>query len=106
MQTVTKSKSIKQITKEDFINALRSGQYEQLTDGRMGDGKAVCANGVWEIINGFPTFDAPVNNTNVLGMSVQVFNRIAELNDSKHGFHIIADILEQFCSDDLQELNY
>jgi hypothetical protein len=100
--------AVKTVTKQDFINELRTGKYEQLCDGRMFDLEGrVCAMMVWHILNGDKALDARLGDqAGTFGMPHKVYDRITQLNDSKHGFHIIADLLEQFLSDDLQELNY
>lgn len=103
MQTATKP-----TTKQSFIEALRSGNYEQLTDGRMfcEQTGAVCANMVFSLINDDPNLDAPIGNDFVGHIPVQVFNRIAELNDGGYSFNEIADLLEQHGNNDLTSFSY
>jgi hypothetical protein len=100
--------AIRKVTKQDFINELRTGKYDQLSDGRMMDDEGrVCAMMVWHKLNGDDKLNAPLGGeSHTFGIPHSIYDRITELNDSKHGFHIIADILEQFMSDDLQTLNY
>ena len=42
---------VKTVTKQEFINALRSGEYEQNTDGRMMAGSKMCAMMVFHALS-------------------------------------------------------
>jgi hypothetical protein len=96
----------KTVTKQDFIRALRSGEYEQYTGGSMQSGAKVCAMMVWHKLNGDHNFDAPVGGDSILGVSINVYNRIAELNDMGYTFGELAMILQESVSDDLSNINY
>lgn len=94
------------VTKDEFITALRSGDHEQIIDGRMYAENGMCAMGLLDHLAGNGRLNGLVGNTKVLGfVPVKVFNRIAELNDDGLSFHQIADLLELYLSDDFQSLS-
>lgn len=96
----------KTVTKQDFINALRSGEYEQNTDGRMQAGHKVCAMMVFHALNGDRTLNANVGETTIFNFPISIYNRIATLNDSGKTFLELSDILETHLSDDFQSFSY
>lgn len=89
--------------KQAFIDALRSGQYQQCKYVLKDSDGARCAMGVFHAING----DEDINNLEVsLKFHMSVFNHIALLNDTGKTFVEIAAILENGLSEDLQSLSY
>lgn len=97
----------KTVTKADFVRALRSGNFEQLSDGRLMDSEGrVCAMMVWELLNDNPNLNARIGNGSVFGLSSQVYDRIADLNDQGYTFEQLATIIEESVSDDLSSISY
>ena len=94
------------VTKQDFINALRSGEYEQNTDGRMMNGSKMCAMMVFHALNGDRALNAPVGDKQIFNVPMRIYNRIAELNDSGMSFLELADILSVHLSEDFQSFSY
>lgn len=102
--TIEKTKTV---TKQDFVTALRSGQYPQLCDGRLFDGEGrTCAMMVWHKLNGDNELNAYVGNDTTFGLSNKVYDRIATLNDQGYTFEQLATIIEAHVSDDLSSINY
>lgn len=87
--------------KQSFINALRSGKYEQCKYVLKNAQGQRCAMGVFHAENGDPDID-DMSVTDKFGRAV--FLKIALLNDTGKTFNEIADILEAGLSDDLQTL--
>jgi hypothetical protein len=103
MQTVIE----KTTTKTDFVAALRSGNYEQLCDGRLFDGTGrTCAMMVWHKLNGDNELAAYIGGNSVFGLANAVYDRIAELNDQGYTFGELAMIIQETVSDDLQSISY
>lgn len=98
--------SIKPATKEEFITALRSGNYEQCTNGSMKNGNQVCAMMVFHTISNDPEFNTILGNESILGIPLKIYGRIVHLNDSGVSFSKLADILETHLSDDFKTLSY
>lgn len=97
----------KPATKSDFIKALKSGNYKQLSDGRLFDSEGrVCAMMVWHALNGDNELVAYVGNNTTFGLSHAVYDRIADLNDQGYSFEQLAGIVTEFVSDDLQSISY
>lgn len=92
MQTVQE----KTITKVDFINALRSGVYQQCYGSMRDKDGAYCAMGVYHAIHGDHIVD---DITISLKINAYVFNKIADLNDSGATFDEIAGYLEGISDD-------
>lgn len=97
---------VKTVTKQDFINALRSGEYEQNTDGRMQAGPKMCAMMVFHALNDDRALNGPVGDKQIFGIPMRIYNRIAELNDFGVSFLELSDIIETHLSDDMQSFSY
>jgi hypothetical protein len=97
---------VKTVTKQDFINALRSGEYEQNTDGRMQAGPKMCAMMVFHALNHDRTLSAPVGDKAIFNIPMRIYNKIAELNDNGMTFLELADILSVHLSEDFQNFSY
>jgi len=97
---------VKTVTKQDFINALRSGEYEQNTDGRMQNGHKMCAMMVFHVLNGDRQLNGPVGDKQIFNFPIRIYNRITELNDSGMTFLELSDILETHLSNDFQSFSY
>lgn len=97
---------VKPATKQEFITALRSGEYEQNTNGNMKADNKVCAMMVYHLISGDPETDAEIAGNSILGIPVKIYNQITELNDTPYNFRAIATILEKHLSDDMQSFTY
>jgi hypothetical protein len=90
-------------TKQEFIQALRSGQYEQCNEVMKNDAGQRCALGVFHAISG----DPDVNDFRASDIfPAKVFSKIALLNDIGKTFNEIADLLEIGLSEDLQSFHY
>jgi hypothetical protein len=94
------------VTKQDFINALRSGEFEQNTDGRMQAGHKMCAMMVFHALNNDRQLNGPVGDKQIFNFPIRIYNRITELNDSGMTFLELADIIETHLSDDFSSFSY
>jgi hypothetical protein len=96
----------KTVTKQDWVAALRSGEYEQCINGGMQSENRVCAMMVWHKLNDDHSFEAPIGGTHILGVHIDVYNRIAELNDLGYTFGELAMIISETVSDDFSSITY
>jgi hypothetical protein len=103
--TVERPIELKPATKQEFIEALRSGKYEQCHGSLYDGGNRRCAIAVYHIISGDPTFDAPVGSRQILGIPITVYAKIFKLNDRGLSFNKIADILEEKLAEDFSRLD-
>jgi hypothetical protein len=92
--------------KQDFVRALRSGQYKQITDGRLRSEAGVCALGVLGKVLAIRkgTVGDILNDPDYLLQFVEpvVGNTIAEMNDSGKSFETIAAFVESTLTDNLK----
>jgi hypothetical protein len=92
MQTVQE----KTITKQDFVNALRSGNYKQCYGGMKDSNGAFCAMGVYHVLHG----DGDIDDITIsFKVHSSVFNSIARLNDAGATFDEIAKYVESLSDD-------
>lgn len=92
---------VKTTLKQQWLEVLRSGQYDQC-HGSMGDSnKTYCAMGLLHVSMGDPYFEKLTNL-----VPNKIFTTVADLNDSGHTFSQIADLIETRLSDDLQSFQY
>ena len=95
--------------KQDFVTILRSGQFEQITDGRLRSAEGVCALGalgcVLAIREGLTEGDKDLflERADFLLQFIApgVANKIAEMNDLGIDFEHIARWIETNLNDDL-----
>lgn len=104
--SMTTISPVKTVTKQDFINTLRSGEYEQNTDGRMQNGHKMCAMMVFHVLNHDHDLHGPIGDKQIFNVPIRIYNKIAELNDSGKTFLELADIIETGLSEDFQHFSY
>lgn len=98
--------TIRPATKQEFIDALRSGKYEQCRGSMQLPGNKVCAVGLYHIISGDGKFNALMGASNILGIPIGIYARIFDLNDSGKTFSELADLFETNLSDDFKTFSY
>lgn len=93
------------IVKKKWLNALRSGDYKQTT-GALQDEKGYCCLGVLCEITGnasnrvmgscgFPKTDVIDTPLEFCGLSSNMQNKLADLNDGGSGFDAIASYISR-----------
>lgn len=97
---------IKPATKQEFIEALRSGKYEQCRGSMFGGGNRFCAIAVYHVISGDDTFNALVGANQILGIPINVYAKIFNLNDANKTFEELANIFALHLKEDFSSLDY
>lgn len=92
--------------KQDFVRALRSGQFKQIIDGRLRSEAGMCTLGVLgEVlaVREGSTSNALADPDYLLQfVDPATGNTLAEMNDSGKNFELIADFVESNLTEDLK----
>jgi hypothetical protein len=98
MQTVIE----KTTTREDFITALRSGDYKQCYGNMKDTSGHLCAMGVFHAMHG----DTNLNDISIsFKVRATVFSQIADMNDTGSTFQEIANYVEGLTDDEFYSTN-